>query len=171
MSTFNNLDSDANWSDARQPHKNKFVMGCAIFNSVVWAVLFGVFVYNTDAACTEGELTQFTSVAFWLFVTCAILEVVIMISILVNKSTNSETNFWSIFNCLLLFADVGLGLFIFIRGIVVTVHSDAEIGCESLYYLLLVYVIIVSVLLGLFIISLIVISCCYVCCALINKDK
>ena len=170
MSIFNSLDTDTAWGDARQPHKSKFVMSCAIFNSLIWAVLFGVFVFNTDDQCTEAELSHFTLIAFWIFVTCAILEVVIMASILLNKSANSPINFWSILNCLFLFADVGLGLFIFIRGIIVTVHSNAEIGCESLYYLLLVYVIIVGVLLGLFIISLIVISCCYLCCAFLDKD-
>jgi len=167
---FSVADSDATWTDyAREPHKNKYVMGCAIFNSLIWAILFGVFTFKTDGVCGEAGLSDFTRLAFWLFLTCLILELVIITSILINYSTNPDSKFWAIFNCILLLADVGIGLFIYIRGIIVVVHSESETGCEALYYLLLVYVILVSVLLGLFALTLVVICCCAICCTFLNK--
>ena len=167
--SFQNFDTDASWSEYKEPYKNRLVMGGAILSSVIWSILFGIFRFDKSAACTDTDLTTYAEIAFWLFITCAIVELVIITSILVNHSSNPDSTFWRIFNCILLLVDIGLSLFIYIRGMVVVLDSSPENGCESLFYLLFVYIIILSVFIGLFLLTLIIICTCAICCTFFNK--
>ena len=167
--SFQNIDTDASWGYYREPYKNKLVMGSAILSSVLWSILFGIFRFQNDINCSDTDLATFSTIAFWLFITCAIVESVIIISILVNYNASIDSKFWGIFNCILLLADIGISLFIYIRGIILVFYAEPVDGCESLYYLLLVYVIIVSVLIGLFLLTLVAICCCAICCTFLNK--
>ena len=160
MSLLNtDTDTDTSWSYYREPYKNRLVMGSAILSSVIWSIIFGIFRFKTDPNCSNTGLTTFSSIAFWLFITCAIIETVVILTILLNYSANPDSKFWGIFNFTLLIVDIGLSLFIFIRAMVLVVHSEPTHGCDSLYYLLLIYIIIVSVLIGLFLLTLVAICC------------
>ena len=142
---------------------SKIVMGCAVSSSVIWSISFGIFTFHKNVDCSNIDLITFSNIAFWLFITCAVLELIIITLILVDYYSSSYSKFWEILTFILFVVDIGLSLFIYIRGMVAVIHSNLENGCESLYYLLLIYVIILSVLIGLVLLAFIIICICALC--------
>jgi len=103
---------------------------------LIWTVLFGIWVFDKNAACGAWSLHSFALAAFWTTLALA-LSYLILAIVTFNNENNPEVvdKAASSLGCFML---SGV-LMLVIWGFIVLFTMTKEAGCEGLYYLTYIY--------------------------------
>jgi len=104
---------------------------------LIWTVLFGIWVFDKNAACGEVSLHTFAVAAFWTSLALTLLYVINTIMAF-SAEKNIEVLGGSTSYALGCVAFFGV-LMLVIWGFIILFTMTNEAGCEGLYYLTFIY--------------------------------